>query len=86
MDDTESVRLMRHVREAMGERPYARLLIYEQVITEKQGWDHGKFHDIDMLLMHGGRARTVAEWTTLAADAGLRLTDSTAGVLMCAPR
>jgi multifunctional cyclase/dehydratase/O-methyltransferase len=84
LDDATSVRLMRRVRTAMGGNSGARLLVCEQVVESGGGWDHAKFHDIDMLLMHGGRARTVAEWEKLAAAADLRLEEST-DVLMCAP-
>jgi hypothetical protein len=85
LDDDTSVRLMRRVRAAMGDRPNARLLICEQVVAAGGDWDHAKFHDLDMLLMHSGRARTEAEWRVLVAAAGLTLED-TPGILMCAPR
>jgi hypothetical protein len=52
----------------------AKVLLLECVVGMTQGFDFGKDLDIEMLVMTTGRERTAAEWETLLADGGWRLT------------
>jgi O-methyltransferase domain/Dimerisation domain len=83
--DEEAIRLLGRVRAAMADNPDARLLICDRIVAPGSAWDHAKFLDLDMLLLHGGRERTAAEWRDLTAAAGLRL-EGGGDVLLCAPR
>ncbi|HEY8533033.1 MAG TPA: methyltransferase [Micromonospora sp.] len=71
--DEDAVRILRQVRAAIGDRA-ARLLILEQVVEPGNQWDPAKLLDIDMLVVFGGRERTVAEWRELLAAGGFALT------------
>ncbi|MFE0025671.1 methyltransferase [Amycolatopsis sp. NPDC059021] len=82
LDDADAVRLLGHLRDAMRATPGARLLICERVVPDGDSRDEANLLDIDMLLLHGGRERTVAEWREVLRAAGLRW-DTTAEVLLC---
>ncbi|MEU8819337.1 methyltransferase [Actinoplanes sp. NPDC048796] len=71
--DDRAATLLRRVRTAMADRAEARLFVLEQVMGEPNEWDHAKFLDIDMMLVFGGRERTLAAWRSLFAGAGLEL-------------
>ena len=51
----------------------SKLLVIESVIPEGNAPHPGKFMDINMMAMTGGRERTEKEFTALFAKAGLRL-------------
>lgn len=70
--DSRAVELLRRVRGAIGDGG-ARLLVVEPVIGPANRWDYGKFLDIDMLVIFGGRERTLEEWRGLLADSGFEL-------------
>ena len=52
----------------------AKVLLLECVIGLAEGFDFGKDLDIEMLVMTTGRERTAAEWTSVLAEGGWRLT------------
>lgn len=72
LNDDEAGVVLRRVREAMGERE-AKLLVVDSVLDPGNGWDHGKFLDVDMLVLHGGRERTLDDWNALFAEAKFEL-------------
>jgi len=57
----------------MGERN-GTLLLLETVIPEDDEPDLGKFIDIEMLVLPGGRERTAHEFRVLLDDAGFDMT------------
>jgi len=59
-------------RQAMG--PQARLLIVESVIPPGNEPFMGKFLDLTMLVIPGGKERTETEYRTLFESAGFHLT------------
>jgi hypothetical protein len=69
--DERAATLLRKVRATMGERP-ATLFVVEQVVSPGNGFDHGKVLDVDMLVLFGGRERTVEQWDELFAATGFR--------------
>ncbi|MET9341819.1 methyltransferase [Nonomuraea sp. NPDC003804] len=66
--DEEAGLILRRVRETIADRD-ARLLVVDSVLDPGNAWDHGKFLDVDMLVLHGGRERTWDDWKSLFADA-----------------
>ena len=85
--DEDVVRVLRRVRATIGDTG-ARLLVWDQVVAGGNVWDHAKFLDIDMLVLFGGRERTLAEWRSLFAEAGFALEDgrtSRWSMLECVP-
>jgi predicted O-methyltransferase YrrM len=71
-DDPEAQTILRNCRRAM--RPSGRILLIERVIPPGNEPHPAKFGDLLMLVMYGGRERTVEEFTRLVAGAGLVLT------------
>ena len=71
-DDERALVILRNCRRAMTDG--ARLLLVETVIAEGNAPHFGKLLDLEMLLFTGGRERTEAEYRTLLARAGFRLT------------
>lgn len=66
----------------------ARVIIIDQIVPPANEWDHSKIIDIDMLVLRGGRERSLAEWQRLFAATGLELVNTpTTGwtVLECRP-
>ena len=55
-------------------RPASRLLVIESVIPPGNEPFHGKFLDLHMLLIPGGKERTENEYRTLFERAGFELT------------
>jgi len=70
-DDGDAAAVLRRVAQAMSGE--ARLLIVDNVIPEGSEAHAGKWIDLEMLLMTGGRERTAAEFAALTAAAGLRI-------------
>ncbi|MFB7719003.1 MULTISPECIES: methyltransferase [unclassified Nocardia] len=68
--DPDAATVLRRVRESIGN---GRLFVCEQVLSEAPGWDHAKFLDVDMLVLFGGRERTLREWNRLLNSAGFEL-------------
>jgi hypothetical protein len=71
-DDTSAVRILRLCRDAMAAE--GKVLLVERVIQAGNDPDPAKFMDLNMLVMLGGRERTVDDFRTLLAEAGIRLT------------
>ncbi|MEU5190160.1 methyltransferase [Streptomyces klenkii] len=67
---------LRAVRAAIGDRSDARLLLIESVITPGNGYDWGRFIDIEVMINCGGRVHTHAEWEELLTSCGFTLTDA----------
>jgi hypothetical protein len=71
-DDERSLAILKNCRRAM--HPGARLLLVEAVIPPGNEPMWGKFLDLNMLVITGGKERTEREFAALLASAGLRLT------------
>lgn len=86
--DEDSVRVLRAVRDAMGDSD-SRLLIIDQVVPPSNEWDHAKMLDIDMLVLFGGKERDLGEWQNLFEASGFELTTAPErrgwSVLECRP-
>jgi O-methyltransferase domain/Dimerisation domain len=67
--DADATRILTRVAAAM--RPSSRLLVVEHVLAPGNQRDHGKFIDLEMLLITGGRERTKHEYETLLGQAQL---------------
>lgn len=72
-DDSRAGVILRNIRSAMA--PNGRVLILEQIIPPGNGAHFGKWMDITMLVVLGGRERTVEQFEALLAGAGLRLSN-----------
>ncbi|MEC3894039.1 methyltransferase [Nocardiopsis alba] len=70
--DEDSLRLLDQVRSAM--RPGARLVIVDQTIPDTPGFHPGKLTDLQMLVVLGGKERTVEEMTDLLDKSGFQVT------------
>jgi hypothetical protein len=70
-NDQDCVKILRNCRTAM--KPGSKLLVLDAVIPEGNEPHPGKFMDINMLAMTGGRERTANEFGHLFAEAGLKL-------------
>nr|WP_277816839.1 methyltransferase [Streptomyces caatingaensis] len=70
--DDRTRAVLHKVRRTIGDGD-ARVLIFDQVMAPQNEWDHAKLLDIDMLVLFGGRERTLAEWRELFAETGFEL-------------
>lgn len=70
-DDASAVRILQNCRRAMRDR--AKLLVIETVLQEEATEPLGNLLDLNMLVMSGGRERTVTEYRKLFEKAGFRL-------------
>ncbi len=75
--DGDAVAILRTVRAALG--PRSRLLILEQVVPDGTAPHPARLLDLHMLVLLGGRERTLADWTGLLQAADLQLTEVRAG-------
>lgn len=75
--DDRCVALLRRIRAAIGDRD-ARVIAIDQIVPDRNRWDHAKIIDIDMLVLFGGKERTLREWTTLFDAADLSLVNTPA--------
>jgi hypothetical protein len=71
-DDERAVAILRSCRQAVADG--ARLLVCEWVILPGNEPSLGKLLDLQMLVLFGGRTRTLPEFTSLFADAGFEVT------------
>jgi SAM-dependent methyltransferase len=71
-DDEKSLTILRNCHRAM--RPDGTLLVLESVIPPGNEPFGGKFLDLVMMLIPGGKERTAAEYRTLFEGAGFELT------------
>lgn len=69
--EPKALAILDNVRKAM--KPGARLVLVESVIRDTPDFDMGKWMDVNMLVMVGGRERTAAEYGELFAKAGFEL-------------
>jgi hypothetical protein len=70
-DDTACVSILRSCRKAM--KPNGSLFIVEHIIGPPNAGPEGKFMDLTMMALTGGRERTRDEFATLLAAAGFQL-------------
>lgn len=71
-DDDRAATILKNCRE--GITADGRLLIVDVVVPTTDEPDFGKFIDLNMLVMTGGRERTEAEFDQLLTNSGFRLT------------
>jgi hypothetical protein len=71
-DDGKSTAILKNINRAMDEN--GKLLLIEMVVPEGNQPDLSKFLDLDMMVMTGGRERTEAEFNSLLAASGFKLT------------
>jgi hypothetical protein len=69
--DTAATDILRCCRRVM--KPSSRLLVVEHVIGAPNVSPSGKFMDLTMMVVTGGRERTCDEFAALFAEAGFRL-------------
>jgi len=69
-DDADCVRILANVRRAM--RPEARVLVLEAPLPSDDSPGPGRWLDLQVMVLCGGRERTVEEYAALFARAGLR--------------
>ncbi|WP_327581125.1 acetylserotonin O-methyltransferase [Nonomuraea sp. NBC_00507] len=72
MSDEKAENLLRRIRAQIGDTG-ARLLVFDSVLAPDNKWDHGKFLDVDMLVLFGGRERSLDDWRTLFERSGFKL-------------
>jgi O-methyltransferase domain len=70
-DDADCVRILGHIRGAM--LPHGRVLVLEAPLPADDSPGPGRWLDLQVMLLCGGRERTVAEYARLFEQAGLRL-------------
>lgn len=70
-NDEQCLQILTNCYKAM--KPGSKLLVLESVIPEGNEPHPGKFMDINMLAMTGGRERTEKEFASLFSNAGLKL-------------
>jgi len=70
-DDADCVRILANVRRAM--RPDARVLVLEAPLPSDDSPGPGRWLDLQVMMLCGGRERTVEQYAALFERAGLRL-------------
>jgi ubiquinone/menaquinone biosynthesis C-methylase UbiE len=70
-DDADCLRMLGNVRRAM--KPDARILVLEKTVPTDDTPSPGRWLDLHVMLLTGGRERTVPEYSALFEKAGLRL-------------
>lgn len=70
-NDEQCLQILKNCHQAM--KPGSKLLVLDAVIPEGNEPHPGKFMDINMMAMTGGRERTEKEFASLFGDAGLKL-------------
>ncbi|MCE9545940.1 MAG: methyltransferase [Planctomycetia bacterium] len=71
-NEEECLTILRNCHKAMS--PTSKLLVIETVIPPGNGPFMGKFLDLAMMIVPGGKERTAAEYETLYTAAGFKLT------------
>jgi hypothetical protein len=71
-DDDRSLAILTQCRRAMPD--HAKLLVIEQVLPQGDEPAFGRWLDLHMLVMTGGRERTTPEYDALLRAAGFALT------------
>jgi hypothetical protein len=70
-DDSECLKILGHVRRAM--QPHARVLALEAPLPSDDSPGPGRWLDLQVMVLCGGRERTVEEYARLFDQVGLRL-------------
>jgi hypothetical protein len=70
-DDPECLKILGHVRRAM--QPHARVLALEAPLPSDDSPGPGRWLDLQVMVLCGGRERTVEEYARLFYQVGLRL-------------
>jgi hypothetical protein len=73
--EEQAVAILRNIKKAMA--PAGRLLLLENVIPEGNEPSYGKWLDLQMMALPGGKERNAAEYAELLGKAGFRLTSIT---------
>ena len=76
-DDASAGKILSSCRQAIP--PGGRLMIVEQVLPESATTHPMALLDLHMLVLLGGRERTITEWRRLPTDHGFRLDSITQG-------
>jgi len=71
-DDSSAVAILRNCRKAMAKN--SRVLLVDMIVPEAASASFSKLLDLNMLVMNGGRERTIAEVRALLNAAGYKLT------------
>jgi hypothetical protein len=74
-DDEDSARILRNCRKAVPNN--GALLLVEFDLPEDGSSSRGKFTDITMMVVTGGKERTISEYKSLLSTAGFQLTKVT---------
>ncbi|HET9378598.1 MAG TPA: methyltransferase [Chthoniobacterales bacterium] len=74
-NDGEAVHILKGCREAL--RPGGRIIVIEMLLGEVGQPEFAPLMDLNMMVMLTGRERSLAEYTRLLKDAGLRVSKST---------
>jgi len=69
--EKEAVAILKNVRQAM--KPASHLVLIENVIPETSDYAYGKWLDLHMMALAGGRERTAKEYRELYSQAGFTL-------------
>jgi hypothetical protein len=75
-DDDDCVRILANVRRAM--LPHARVLVLEAPLPSDDSPGPGRWLDLQVMVLCGGRERTTEEYGALFERAGLRLSQTVA--------
>jgi hypothetical protein len=70
-EESKAIEILQNVRRAM--KPGAELILVENLIPENREANFGKWMDLLMLIVAGGRERTATEYGELYAKAGFKL-------------
>jgi O-methyltransferase domain/Dimerisation domain len=73
-NDEKALTILKNVRHALGSQKNGKLLVLDSVIHHDCKGEFTPWLDLEMLLMPGGRERTEAEFRSLFAHAGFKLT------------
>lgn len=73
-DDEKALTILKNCHRALADKPNAKVILLEAVLPAGNEPHLGKFIDLEMLMMPGGRERTEKEFRTLFAKAGFQLT------------
>lgn len=73
-DNEPALKILGNCRRALEKRPEGVLLIVDSVVPQTPEPHTGKWLDLEMLLMPGGRERTEPEWHDLLNQAGFEIT------------
>ena len=73
-DDQRSIAILKNIAAQLKGNPRGKVVLLEFALPEGNEPHFGKWADIEMLALPGGRERTAEEYRDLFARAGLRMT------------